>query len=70
MEKESNLPDLIFWHTQGCSAKKRGVGTPFPRVPTSLHLWFWFKPNSNTKYRSDALTRKKLLSRNPLRQAV
>jgi len=45
---------------QGCSAKKRGVGTPFARVPTPLHHLFWLKPNSNTKYRPDALTRKKL----------
>jgi len=29
-------------------------------VPTPLHLWFGLKPNSNTKYCSDALTRKKL----------
>ena len=48
-------------YTQGCSAKKRGVGTPFPRVPTPLHHWFRLKPNSNTKYRSDALTRQSLL---------
>jgi len=54
---------------QGCSAKKRGVGTAFPRVPTPLHHWFRLKPNCNTKYRSDAHTRKNSFgSRSPLRQ--
>jgi len=40
--------------------KKRGVGTPFPCVPTPLHPWFRLKPHSNFKYRSDALACKKL----------
>jgi len=40
---------------------KKGLGTPFPHFPTQLLPCFRLKPNSNTKYRSDALTRKKLL---------
>jgi len=47
---------------QGCSAKKGcGNAVPFPRVPNPLHPWFRLKLNSNTKYCSGALTRKKLL---------
>ena len=58
---DSNQPTQNPHNRRGCSAKKRGVGTPFPRVPTPLHPWFRLKANSNIKYRSDALTRKKLL---------
>ena len=50
---------------------KKRVGTPFPRVPISLHPWFRFKPNSSTKYRSDAPHAKRIFSsRNPLSQSV
>jgi len=34
---------------------------PFPRVPTQYTPELVLKSNSNTKYRSDVLTRKKLI---------
>jgi len=51
---------------------KRGVGTPFSRVPTSLHPWFRLKPKSNTKVLTFQIlsnVKTSYSSRNPLKQS-
>jgi len=45
--------------TQGCSAKTEVWESRCHAFLLPLHRWFRLKLNSNTKYRSDALTRKK-----------
>jgi len=46
---------------RGVVLKKRcGNALPTRSYPTAP-FWFWSQPNSSTKYRSDALTRKKIL---------